>query len=82
MNMRCSYCGREKTEYDDMYCEECALRFENDYEETLEECYSWEREEIMNTYEDDLYYDDCNNIDNILEQKRTNIKRSDIYRIG
>lgn len=82
MNMRCNYCGRTKTEYDDIYCEECALKFKEDYEKTLEECYSWDREKIMSTYEGDLCCDDYNNIDNILEQKRTDMKRRGTYRIG
>ena len=74
--MRCNNCGRERTRYDDEFCEECGVEFYG--------YYSWEREEIMAEYEGDLCCNGDNDIDNILECKRAkaNIKRRGTYRIG
>lgn len=75
----CDYCGHYQKNNEDEFCE-CGGNFimcdDNN------EFYSWEINEVMANYEGDFYYQGNNNIDNILECKRAQMKRRDTYRIG
>lgn len=67
----CNYCGRLKEYIEDDMCE-CGGRFIDSYKD---EYYSWERDRFVAGQQSSFYGNDgCNEIDNVLEWKRSKSK--------
>ncbi|MGJ0846610.1 hypothetical protein ACR77J_07970 [Tissierella praeacuta] len=66
----CNYCGYCQENDEDRRCE-CGGSFI--YDNECIEYYSWERDKVMSAYEGDLH-SVINNVDNILEWKRSKSK--------
>lgn len=69
----CVECGEYQEHKEDKICQ-CGGIFDYSDDVDFNEFYSWERDEVMVEDEGDFYYRESNNIDNILEWKRSKNK--------